>query len=159
MDDRAFPDDLVVDVSLEPQSLALVQGANTLLECKVSTAKNGPGEIDGSGCTPRGWHLVHAKFGAECQANTVFVARRPTGEVYSAELAATHPGRDWMLTRIIWLSGCEPGRNQGGSVDTLRRFIYLHGCPDEVELGKPGSGGCIRMSNVDVMRLYVQVRI
>jgi L,D-transpeptidase YbiS len=120
----------------------------------VSTAKNGPGEINGSFCTPRGRHLVRAKIGAGQPANAVFVRRRPTGEVWSPELHAKYPGRDWMLTRLLWLSGCEVGRNRLGEVDTMRRYIYIHGSPDTAEMGKPGSIGCIRMRNADILELF-----
>lgn len=89
--------------------------------------------------------------------NTVFAARRPTGEIYSAELASAHPGRDWILTRILWLSGCEAGFNRLGDVDTMRRFIYIHGCPDSEPMGVPRSHGCIRMHNPDIVELFDRV--
>ena len=120
----------------------------------VSTAKNGLGETNGSFCTPRGRHIVRAKIGAGQPLGAVFVRRRPTGEIWTPELHAQYPGRDWMLTRILWLSGCEAGRNRLGEVDTMRRMIYIHGAPDSVELGKPGSHGCIRMRNQDVAELF-----
>ena len=120
----------------------------------VSTAKNGLGETNGSFCTPRGRHLVRAKIGAGQPFGAVFVRRRPTGEIWSPELHAKYPGHDWMLTRILWLSGCEVGRNRLGEVDTMRRMIYIHGAPDSAEMGKPGSHGCIRMRNQDVAELF-----
>ena len=120
----------------------------------VSTAKNGPGEMNGSLCTPRGRHIVRAKIGAGLPLGSVFVRRRPTGEVWTPELHAQYPGRDWILTRILWLSGCEPGRNRLGEVDTMRRYIYVHGSPDSAEMGKPGSIGCIRMRNRDIAELF-----
>jgi len=120
----------------------------------VSTAANGPGEKNGSYCTPRGRHIVRAKIGAGQPMNAVFVRRRPTGEVWTPELHARYPGRDWMLTRILWLSGCEPGFNRLGDVDTMRRVIYIHGTHDFAEMGKPGSHGCIRMRNADVAELF-----
>ena len=120
----------------------------------VSTAKNGAGERNGSFCTPRGRHIIRARIGAGCPENTVFVGRRPTGELYTPELGEKFPGRDWILTRILWLSGCEPGFNRLGEVDTMRRYIYIHGSPDCVELGVPGSIGCIRMRNSDVVELF-----
>jgi lipoprotein-anchoring transpeptidase ErfK/SrfK len=120
----------------------------------VSTAKNGLGEKNGSFCTPRGRHIVRAKIGAGQPLNAVFVRRRPTGEVWTPELHAKYPGRDWMLTRILWLSGCEPGFNRLGDVDTMRRVIYIHGTHDFADLGKPGSHGCIRMKNQDVAELF-----
>jgi lipoprotein-anchoring transpeptidase ErfK/SrfK len=123
----------------------------------VSTAKNGVGEQNGSFCTPRGRHLVRAKIGAGQPLNTVFVRRRPTGEVWTPGLHAKHPGRDWMLTRILWLSGCEVGKNRLGNVDTMRRYIYIHGSPDTTEMGKPGSIGCVRMRNRDIVELFDRV--
>ena len=120
----------------------------------VSTAKNGAGEKNGSFCTPRGQHIVRAKIGTGQPENTVFVRRRPTGELWSPELHAKYPGRDWMLTRILWLSGCEVGKNRLGDVDTMRRYIYIHGSPDTAEMGKPGSIGCVRMRNRDLLELF-----
>lgn len=120
----------------------------------VSTAARGVGEMRDSYCTPRGRHLVRAKIGAGQPIGTVFVRRRPTGEIYSAALQAEQPGRDWILTRILWLSGCEPGRNRLGKVDTMRRYIYLHGTPDQTALGTPGSHGCVRMANRDIVELF-----
>jgi L,D-transpeptidase YbiS len=123
----------------------------------VSTAKNGPGEKNGSFCTPRGSHIVRAKIGAGQPLGAVFVRRRPTGEVWTPEMHERYPGRDWILTRILWLSGREPGRNRLGEVDTMRRYIYIHGCPDSAELGKPGSIGCVRMRNRDIVELFDRV--
>ncbi len=120
----------------------------------VSTAKNGAGEKNGSFCTPRGRHIVRAKIGAGQPLYAVFVRRRPTGEIWTPELHARHPGRDWMLTRILWLSGKEVGRNRLRDVDTMRRHIYLHGTHDFAEMGKPGSHGCIRMRNEDILELF-----
>jgi lipoprotein-anchoring transpeptidase ErfK/SrfK len=117
----------------------------------ISTAKNGLGEKKGSECTPRGWHTVHNKIGMSAEINSVFVGRVWTGEIYSSKLGAEFPNRDWILTRIIQLDGLEPGRNKGGEVDTLERFIYIHGVPDTIKLGTPDSHGCIRMSNQDVI--------
>lgn len=142
-------------VHLSAQTLELFDGGGSLLRrYMVSTSKNGAGEKNGSFCTPRGRHIIRAKIGAGQPENTVFVNRRPTGEIYSPELAARNPGRDWILTRILWLSGCEVGGNRLGDVDTMRRFIYIHGTPDSVELGKPGSIGCIRMRNADIIELF-----
>lgn len=123
----------------------------------VSTAKNGAGERNGSYRTPRGRHVVRAKIGAAMPANTVFIGRRPSGEVYTPQLAAESPRSDWILTRILWLSGCEIGKNRGGEVDTMRRYIYIHGSPDSVEMGAPGSIGCIRMTNRDIIELFDRV--
>ncbi len=149
-----------IDIDITAQHLRLVDADGvTLFETPVSTARNGPGELDGSECTPRGWHAIRARIGAGCAPDTVFVRRRPTGEVCTSELRAAHPGRDWILTRILWLGGLEPGRNRGGEVDTLRRFIYIHGTPDDVPMGVPGSRGCIRMRNADLIELFGKVRV
>ena len=120
----------------------------------VSTSKNGLGEKNGSFCTPRGRHIVRAKIGAGQPMHAVFVRRRPTGELWTPELHASNPGRDWILTRILWLSGCEPGFNRLGDVDTMRRYVYIHGSHDKAEMGKPGSVGCVRMRGADIVELF-----
>jgi lipoprotein-anchoring transpeptidase ErfK/SrfK len=139
------------------QHLSLFAGGTQLRRWPISSALNGLGEQIDSGCTPRGEHRVRIKIGAGCPANTVFVGRRPTGEIYSQALGAQQPERDWILSRIIWLTGAEPGRNRGGKCDTLRRYIYIHGCPDSAPLGVPVSHGCIRMRNADVIDLFDRV--
>jgi lipoprotein-anchoring transpeptidase ErfK/SrfK len=141
-------------VDLPSQTLRVIDGRAVRFEAPISTARNGPGEVLGSGCTPLGLHRVRLRIGAGCPAGTVFVARRPTGEVFGPELAARFPGRDWILTRILWLTGLEPGRNRGGQVDTLRRFIYIHGCPETEPMGVPCSHGCIRMRSADLIELF-----
>jgi predicted GNAT family N-acyltransferase len=144
-----------IRISLPQQTLELHDERGELLRrYLVSTAKNGAGEQNGSFRTPRGRHIVRAKVGAGETANSVFVRRRPTGETWSPQLAAQFPGRDWILTRILWLSGKEPGRNRLGEVDTMRRYIYLHGSPDAVAMGAPGSIGCVRMKNSDIIELF-----
>lgn len=146
-------------VMLDDQRLQLIEQGEPRLEYPVSTGAAGPGERDGSGCTPRGWHRIRIRIGAGCPLNTVFVGRRPTGEIYSAALAADAPGRDWILTRILWLTGLESGCNRGGAVDTLRRYIYIHGTPDSEPMGVPASHGCIRMRNADLVELFDQVEM
>ncbi len=144
-------------ISIKDQRLQLRDGDSVLLDFSIATASNGPGEIDGSECTPRGWHVVHEKIGDAAEANSVFVGRQKTGELYSADLKLQHPDRDWILTRILWLSGLETGKNLSGSVDTLQRYIYIHGCPDDEPMGLASSHGCIRMRNDDVIALYDSV--
>ena len=143
-----------IEIDIAAQTLSLIDRGKVVKRYSVSTAKNGPGEKNGSFCTPRGRHIVRAKIGAGQPLNAVFVRRRPTGELWSPELDEKYPGRDWMLTRILWLSGCEPGRNRLGEVDTMRRYIYIHGSPDRAEMGRPGSIGCIRMRNADISELF-----
>jgi lipoprotein-anchoring transpeptidase ErfK/SrfK len=144
-----------IDISIQNQTLTLLDDAGQVLKrYAVSTAAKGAGEQNGSNCTPRGRHIIRAKVGAGETANTVFVRRRPTGEIWTPELAAANPGRDWILTRILWLSGCEPGKNRLGCVDTMRRYIYIHGSPDSVPMGAPGSIGCVRMRNHEIIELF-----
>jgi lipoprotein-anchoring transpeptidase ErfK/SrfK len=151
--------DPLIKVSIDEQRLQLVQDGQVVMDVAVATAANGPGEIRHSECTPRGWHVIRAKIGAGCAADTVFVGRRPTGEIYTPALKAAHPGRDWMLTRILWLSGLEPGRNRLGDVDSMRRYIYIHGCPDEDAMGVPSSHGCVKMRNTAVIELFDRVTV
>lgn len=141
-------------VSIAAQRLQLVDKNQVLFEVMIATAKNGMGEEFGSECTPGGWHKIRAKIGAGCAENTVFIARRPTGEIYSASLQQKHPDRDWILTRIMWLSGLEVGFNRSGRQDSMRRYIYIHGCPDSHPMGVPSSHGCIKMRNTDVIQLF-----
>lgn len=150
--------DISLHVSIARQRLSLLRDGRLVHEYPVSTARNGAGQRNGSGCTPLGRHRIRLKIGDGCAPNSVFVARRPTGEVYDAALAAAFPGRDWILSRILWIGGCEPGHNRGGDCDTLRRFIYIHGCPDCEPMGVPLSHGCIRMRNADVVDLFERVR-
>lgn len=148
-----------VTVSIPEQTLRLWQAGECLRTFRISTARNGAGEARGSECTPRGRHTVRAKIGAGLPENTVLVGRRPTGERFTPALGARYPGRDWILTRILWLSGIEIGRNRLGNVDTMRRYIYIHGCPDDVAMGIAGSHGCIRMRNHDVVELFDRVEV
>ncbi len=149
--------DPYIDIELASQRLRLLDNAKVVFIAAVSTARNGAGERNGSECTPRGWHVIRARIGAGSPVDTVFAARRPTGEIYTAELGARFPGRDWILTRILWLSGLEPGRNRLGDVDTMRRYIYIHGSPDATTMGVPASHGCVRMHNADVIALFDRV--
>ena len=145
-------------ISVARQRLTLCDDASSVLAVfPVSTAAAGVGEEAGSYRTPRGRHLIRAKIGAGAPVNAIFVGRRPTGEVWTPEIAARFPGKDWILTRILWLSGSEPGRNRLGSVDTMRRYIYIHGCPDTAPMGVPLSHGCIRMRNTDLIALFERV--
>lgn len=143
-----------LEVDITKQLMTMSKDGELIRTYLVSTAKNGAGEKINSGQTPRGRHVIRAKIGAHAPENAVFVARRPTGELYTPQLRAQFPDRDWILTRIFWLSGLEPGKNRLGDVDTMRRYIYIHGTPDDVQMGVPGSKGCIRMRNQDIIELF-----
>ena len=148
------PNPYQLKVSIDGQRLQLLESDKIIMDVAIATASNGPGEIMHSECTPRGWHKIRAKIGDGAPENAVFTGRRQTGEIYTPALKEQHPGRDWMLTRILWLSGLEPGKNRLGERDSMRRYIYIHGCPDTDEMGIPSSHGCIKMRNAEVIRLF-----
>lgn len=150
---------VTLQVHIPSQKLFVYENECLVKEYWISTGKNGVGEISGSEQTPRGWHVVRAKIGSGLHPNTVFVERRPTGEIYSPHLRKQYPERDWILCRILWLSGLEGGKNRLGQVDTMRRYIYIHGTPDENKMGSPGSRGCIRIRNQDLIELYDKVSV
>lgn len=151
--------DQIIDIDISKQRLKLKQGERTLLDAPVSTGLKGAGELMDSERTPRGWHVVCEKIGEGAPMNTVFVGRKATGELYSPELRQRHPGRDWILTRILWLSGAESGKNLNGNVDSRDRYIYIHGCPVDSPVGAPGSRGCIRMRNEQIIELFNRVKV
>jgi lipoprotein-anchoring transpeptidase ErfK/SrfK len=148
----------VIEIDVPTQSLILkdAQG-RILMQTRISTARNGVGEENGSEKTPRGTHYIRARIGTGLPADAVLVSRRPTGEIYSPQLRTAFPNRDWILTRILWLCGLDPGKNRLGNVDTMRRYIYIHGCPDEDPMGVPGSRGCIKMRNSEIIELFDRV--
>jgi lipoprotein-anchoring transpeptidase ErfK/SrfK len=141
-------------ISISEQTLYVVDGDEHVRRFSVSTSAWGPGERIDSLCTPRGEHVIHEKIGGDLPVGAVFVGRQHTGEIFAADMAARDPDRDWILTRILWLRGCEAGRNMGGERDSLQRFIYIHGTPDHEPMGVPFSHGCIRMRNADVIELF-----
>lgn len=144
-------------IQIATQQLQLLLNEEIVAQYPVSTAQRGVGQQQGSLQTPLGQHYIRARIGAGAPINSVFVARRPTGEIYSPTLAQAYPDRDWILSRILWLCGCEPGINRLGSVDTFRRYIYIHGTPDTEPMGIPASHGCIRMRNKDLVELFDRV--
>jgi lipoprotein-anchoring transpeptidase ErfK/SrfK len=148
---------MYLDISVADQRLDLIEHDQIQLSFSISTAKNGLGQQRGSECTPAGWHRIRAKIGAGLPFNSVLVGRRFTGEIYSPQLASKYPQRDWILSRILWLSGLEPGKNRYGSVDSGWRYIYIHGCPDHLIDGQARSHGCIRMKNADIIQLFDRV--
>ena len=148
---------LVLKVSVSEQTLTVFENERKVSVYSVSTALNGIGQRKNSGCTPLGKHYIRACIGANEPLNAVFVGRRFTGEIYNSSLAEAFPNRDWILTRILWLCGCEPGYNRLGEVDTMQRYIYIHGTPDSEPMGVPLSHGCVRMRNTDLLELFDQV--
>ncbi len=148
-------------INIAKQSLSLYKHNIEICHYRVSTAKNGIGSQQDSGCTPLGQHIIAQKIGGHEPINAVFVGRVPTGEIYSAELGANHPERDWILTRILWLQGLEEGVNKGsndkGGCDTYQRYIYIHGTPDNEPMDLPLSHGCVRMRNQDIVELYDKI--
>lgn len=149
-----------IKISIEKQTLTLYGARNKVLaRYVISTAANGAGCEKNSGCTPLGKHIIRAKIGAGAPANAVFVGRRATGEICTPALMAEFPNRDWILTRILWLSGTEVGKNRLGNVDTMQRYIYIHGTPDSTEMGKIGSHGCVRMRNAEMTALFDAVPV
>lgn len=149
-----------IEISITHQTLMLFDNfGGVKAKYSISTAANGAGCEKNSGCTPLGEHIIRAKIGAGAPANTVFVGRRPTGEICTPELMAQFPERDWILTRILWLSGTELGKNRLGNVDTMQRYIYIHGTPESEPMGEPCSHGCVRMRNADIVRLFDAVDV
>lgn len=144
---------LTLEVDIATQKMFVFREGKLIREYPVSTGKNGAGEAHNSEQTPRGLHIVRGKFGAYQPSNAVFVGRRRTGEIYEPALREKFPDRDWILTRVIWLSGLEKAKNR----NTMSRYIYIHGAPDDVVMGVPGSRGCIRMRNQDIIELFEQV--
>jgi len=144
-----------IEISIPDQTLTLRSDqGRSLKRYLVSTSRNGAGESRGVSA-PRGRahrareNRLNVTPSTQCLSD---VARQ--GRSGRPELTERFPGRDWILTRILWLSGCEPGKNRLREVDTMRRYIYIHGSPDSVALGKPGSIGCIRMRNQDIVGAF-----
>lgn len=146
-----------IEISIQDQRLDFSQEGQKVVRYPISSALKGIGEKEGSGQTPRGLHYIRAKIGAGLPANAVLVGRRFTGEIYDQKLAQQFPQRDWILTRILWLCGVEHGVNRMGQVDSMRRYIYIHGTPDTEPMGAPRSHGCIRMRNSEVIELFDKV--
>ena len=146
-----------IDIDINKQILTLCEDKSVLSSYAISTAKNGVGQQSGSECTPLGKHIIDSKIGNDAIENSVFVGREETGEIFSEELRKTNPERDWILTRILWISGQEEGKNRGGEVDTKSRYIYIHGCPDEDSFVLPSSHGCVKMRNKDIVELFKNV--
>jgi len=141
-------------INLSQQLLSTVEDGTLLKGYSISSALNGVGQQQGSGQTPIGHHYIRAKIGHGAKINSVFIGRRATGEIYTSHLAAKFPKRDWILSRILWLCGTEEGLNRFGLVDSMARYIYIHGTPDSEPMGVPKSHGCIRMRNTDMLEIF-----
>jgi len=151
---------IYINISIAAQTLTLLDVDGELLaQFPVSTAANGVGGGKDSGCTPSGPHIIRAKIGNGAPSNAVFVGRRQTGEVCTPALMDAFPNRDWILTRILWLSGKKIGHNRLGNVDTMQRYIYIHGTPESVDMTIIGSHGCVRMRNADIIKLFNMVTV
>jgi lipoprotein-anchoring transpeptidase ErfK/SrfK len=149
-----------IEISVAHQTLTLLDDHDVVIKRYViSTAAKGVGEVMGSYQTPRGRHRIRARIGDGLPLGAVLRGRRPTGEICTPELMVAQPNKDWILTRILWLCGEEPGFNRGGQVDSMRRYVYIHGTPDNTEIGVPGSHGCIRMRNSDMVDLFDRVTV
>lgn len=150
---------IIVNITTQTLILMDESTAKIIAQYDVSTALNGAGETENSGCTPRGKHIISDKFGDDLPINAVFVARSFTGEIYDADLATQFPDRDWILSRILWLDGCEYGKNKGTGCDSKARYIYIHGTPDTEPMGIAKSHGCVRMRNTDIIALFDAVAV
>ena len=148
-----------IDVDIAKQQLTLLQDGIVVASYSVSTAKNGIGQKNGSECTPLGQHVIDSKIGGDAKEKSVFVGREETGEYFTEKLRQDNQERDWILTRILWLSGTEEGKNKGGDVDTMSRYIYIHGCPDSDSFSVPSSHGCIKMRNKDIVELFEKIDV
>ncbi len=143
-----------IEINLAAQTLSTLLNNKVLKTYSISSALNGSGQCKGSEQTPLGLHYIRAHIGQGKPLDTVYVGRRATGEIYSQALAEQYPKRDWILTRILWLCGTQLGHNRLSNVDSMARYIYIHGTPDSEPMGVPKSHGCIRMRNQDIEALF-----
>ena len=149
---------IVVSISHQTLTVFNPQGER-VVQYSISTATKGAGCLKNSACTPLGKHIIRAKIGEGAPLGAVFVGRRQTGEICTPELMQAFPNRDWILTRILWLSGTEIGLNRLGDVDTMQRYIYIHGTPDSSKMGVAASHGCVRMRNHELVELFDMVQV
>ena len=138
-------------VSVGRQQLAGIKQGRIRFAYACSTAAKGTGNRENSHQTPLGWHEIAERYGEGLPWGAIFRERKYTGKAW-------HPGnettKDFILSRILWLRGLEPGTNQGPGIDSHARYIYIHGTPAERRLGAPNSLGCIRLSNDHVIALF-----
>ena len=141
-------------VAIEAQRLYLMHDGRLLKAYPVSTSAFGPGAQEGSNQTPLGLHQIKQKIGENEPEGMIFKARKPTGRMANIIAEPRDVPEDDVTTRIMWLDGMEPGVNQGGKVDSYKRYIYIHGTPEEGLIGRPASHGCVRMLNADVVDVF-----
>ncbi|GAV19214.1 putative L,D-transpeptidase YbiS precursor [Mariprofundus micogutta] len=146
----------VIIISVSEQMLYHRRKTGVIYAYPVSTATNGTGNQSGSFQTPLGRHRIAEKIGHCMPLLTAFSAREPFC-IYDPQ--TDNPNQDWILTRILWLKGCETGKNRRGKVDTHARYIYIHGTHEEDKIGNPASHGCIRMRNEDMLELFEHVAV
>ncbi len=142
----------ILYVSVHRQSLMHVREHTLLAEYPVSTSAKGLGAVQDSYRTPLGLHRVQGKHGEGVPLFGVLKDREFTGVIADPDIAGQD--KDWITSRVLWLDGLEPGINQGGSVDSRERYIYIHGTANERSIGTPSSMGCIRMRNADIIALF-----
>lgn len=149
-----------ININVTQQQLRLLdEDGNLLQQYPVSTSKYGTGCENGSEKTPLGLHRIKNKLGGAMPVNEVYIGRVPHGNLEECQQRGVELPDDVIMSRVMWLEGMEPGRNQGGYVDTYQRYIYIHGTNHEDSIGTPSSIGCIRMRNDDVIDLFRQVEI
>ncbi|MGI5868518.1 MAG: L,D-transpeptidase family protein [Kiritimatiellia bacterium] len=152
---RGLPaDGLLVVADIRSQRLHVIDADDVACEYVMSSSKFGTGNKINSNQTPLGWHRINERIGGDQIHGRSFTSRRPDPVVLEPSQWRSDGGKDYVLTRILWLEGLEPGVNAGGAVDTHARCIYIHGTNQEHLLGQPSSHGCLRLSNRDVMELY-----
>ncbi len=141
----------MIIVSIKEQVLYHRRRTGVWLSFAISTSAFGTGNEKNSFKTPLGKHRICAKIGDDMPVYTAFHGREPVG---TFDPESDYLDRDWILSRILWLDGCEPGKNKGGRMDSKHRYIYIHGTHEEDKLGTPASHGCIRMSNLDILDMF-----
>lgn len=141
-------------VSVKQQRIYLIRHGHLVTSYPISTSKYGVGNQMNSKKTPLGLHQIENKIGRGVPLRGIIKGGVYTGKQADLEHYPVPIEGDFVTTRLLWLKGLEPGKNQGGAVDSYFRRIYIHGTPEEGLIGKPSSHGCIRMTNYEVTELY-----
>jgi hypothetical protein len=152
------PADRLLHVSISAQTLHLYDKGSEPIAYRVSTSSRPPSNQKDSLGTPRGLHEIAERVGSGQPPGTVFKGRIPTGHHFT-ELSAEENERNLITTRILWLRGLEPGYNSGGNVDSYARYIYIHGTNHEERIGGPASGGCVQLTNLNMLTLFECTRV